>query len=70
VGKTLDDLDLHRQFDVEIVGLLDLSAPDGQPRVLFSSWLAGTTALEAGDAILVYGQEAKLEELERAVTQL
>jgi CIC family chloride channel protein len=69
VGKTLDDLDLPGQFDVQIVGLLDLSAPDGQPRVLFASWVAATTTLEAGDAILVYGQEAKLEELERAVTQ-
>jgi CIC family chloride channel protein len=70
VGKTLDDLNLHEQFEVQVVGLLDRSAGDEQPRVLFGSELTATTTLVAGDTILVYGQEEKLDALETATTQL
>jgi H+/Cl- antiporter ClcA len=70
VGKTLDDLNLHEQFEVQVVGLLDRSAGDEQPRVLFGSELAAATTLVAEDTILVYGQEEKLDALETAATQL
>jgi CIC family chloride channel protein len=70
VGKTLNDLNLHEQFEVQVVGLLDRSAEDEQPRVLFGSELDAGTTLEAGDTILVYGQEQKLAELEAAASQL
>jgi CIC family chloride channel protein len=70
VGKTLNDLNLHEQFGVQVVGLLDRSATDEEPRVLFGSELIATTTLVAEDTILVYGQEEKLDALEAAATQL
>jgi CIC family chloride channel protein len=70
VGKTLDDLDLHEQFDVQVVGLLDRSAGGEQPSVLFGSELPAATTLVAEDTIIVYGEENKLDALETAVTQL
>jgi CIC family chloride channel protein len=70
VGKTLDDLNLHDQFDVQVVGLLDRSVGDEQPNVLFGSELAAATTLVADDTILVYGQQEKLDALETAATRL
>ena len=70
VGKTLDDMDLHEQFDVQVVGLLDRSAGGEQPSVLFGSELTAATTLVAEDTILVYGEENKLDALETAATQL
>jgi CIC family chloride channel protein len=69
-GKTLDDLNLHEQFEVQVVGLLDFSAGDEQPKVLFGSELDASTTLVAGGTILVYGEEVELDALERAVAQL
>jgi CIC family chloride channel protein len=70
VGKTLEDLNLHEQFEVQVVGLLDRSAGDEQPRVLFGAELTAATTLVAEDKILVYGREEKLDALETATTQL
>jgi CIC family chloride channel protein len=68
-GKTLYDLDLHGRFDVQVVGLLDRSAGEDQPAAQFGSELDTSTVLVAGDMILVYGQEQKLEALAAAATQ-
>jgi CIC family chloride channel protein len=70
VGKTLSDLRLQEQFEVQVVGLLDRSAGDEQPSVLFGSELTAATTLVAEDTILVYGKEEKLDALEKGVTQL
>jgi CIC family chloride channel protein len=70
VGKTLDDLSLPEQFEVQVVGLLDRSAGDEQPSVLFGSELSAGATLVEEDTILVYGQEEKLDALETAATQL
>jgi hypothetical protein len=70
IGKTLDDLNLHEQFEVQVVGLLDRSAGDEQPSVLFGDALAVATTLVAGDTLLVYGQEENLDALGTAATQL
>ena len=70
VGKRLDDLNLHEQFEVQVVGLLDRSAGDEQPSVLLGSELTAATTLVAEDTILVYGQEEKLDALETTATQL
>jgi hypothetical protein len=70
IGKTLNDLRLPEQFEVEVVGLLDRSTGDEQPRVLFGSELDSATTLVAGDTILVYGQEEKLDTLKTVATQL
>ena len=69
-GRALDDLRLHEQFEVQVVGLLDRSASDEQPSVLFGSELDAGTILETEDTILVYGQEEKLGALEAAAAQL
>jgi len=69
-GKTLRDLNLHEQFDVQVVGLLDRSAGDEQPEVVFGSELDVGTVLVAEDTILIYGHEEKLEALETTTTQL
>jgi Trk K+ transport system NAD-binding subunit len=69
VGKTLEDLGLPEKFEVQVIGLLDRSAGDEQPSVLFGSELTAETALDAGDTILVYGQKEKLYALETAATQ-
>jgi hypothetical protein len=69
VGRTLDDLNLQEQYKVQVVGLLDRSAGDEQPNLLFGSGLTTSTTLEAGDTILVYGQEEKLDALETAAAQ-
>jgi CIC family chloride channel protein len=70
IGKTLNDLSLYEQFEVQVVGLLDRSAGDEQSKVLFGSELDAATTLVEGDTILVYGQEEKLDALEKAATQL
>jgi CIC family chloride channel protein len=70
VGKTLDDLKLHERFEVQVVGLLDRSAGEEQPSVLFDPELTTATTLVAEDTILVYGQEEKLEAMVAAETQL
>ncbi len=67
LGKTLDDLDLHEAFGVEVIGLLDRSVDDEQPRVLLGSALAASTTLVAGDTVLVYGEEEKLAALAAAM---
>lgn len=66
VGKKLKDLRLAEQFEVQVVGLLDRSASEEEPRVLFGSDLGPEITLDAEDTILVYGQEEELDALETA----
>jgi len=70
LGRTLDDLNLYEAFGVQVIGLLDRSADDEQPSVLFGSELAASTTLVAGDTVLVYGEEEKLDALATATSQL
>jgi CIC family chloride channel protein len=69
VGKKLKDLRLPERFEVQVVGLLDRSAGEEQPRVLFGSEQAAEATLDAEDTILVYGQEEKLDTLETTTTE-
>jgi hypothetical protein len=69
VGQTLDDLNLHEQFDAQVVGLLDRSAGDEQPRVRFGAKRIAGTTLVVGDTLLVYGHEKNLDALERAAME-
>jgi uncharacterized protein with PhoU and TrkA domain len=69
VGKTLRELKLHKQFGVQVVGLLDRSADEEQPSVRFGSDMDASTTLEAEDIILIYGQEEKLDALETSASQ-
>ena len=68
IGQTLAELQLHDQFDVQVVGLLDRSAGDDEPQVLFSDTY--TTPLAAGDVLVIYGRDEKLDVLETAVAGL
>ena len=70
VGKTLEEINLPEQFDVQVVGLLDRSAGDELPSVQFGSELEAGTTLVAEDTILVYGQEESLNALDTATTHL
>jgi CIC family chloride channel protein len=69
-GKTVSDLNLQEQFQVQVVGLLDRKAGEEQSSVLFGSELPTAKVLDAEDTILVYGQEEKLDALQTAATQL
>jgi len=55
---------------MEVVGLLDRSAGDEQPGVLFDSELTEATNLVEEDTILVYGQAQELDARKTTVTQL
>jgi len=70
VGRTLAELKLHEQFEVQVVGLLDRSAETDQPSVLFGSELSEETTLVVEDRILVYGQEKNLEAMEEAASEI
>lgn len=69
-GKTLGDLNLHEQFEVQVVSLLNRLAGDEQPKVLFSSALTTETALGEQDILVVYGRNENLDVLETAVAGL
>ncbi len=67
-GQTLNSLNLNEQFDVNVIGLLDRSAGDDEPMVLFSSTL--TKMLEENDVLVIYGRNKNLDELETAVANI
>ena len=69
-GKTLDDLDLYEQFEVQVVGLLDRSAGDEQPKRSIRFGAGRSNNSGRGGYDTGYGQEEKLDALETAVTQL
>ena len=69
VGKRLRELKLHKQFGVQVVGLLDRSAGEEQPSVRFGSEMDASATLGAEDIILIYGQEEKLDALETTASQ-
>jgi CIC family chloride channel protein len=68
VGQTLNNLNLNEQFEVNVIGLLDRSEGDEEPKVLFSSTL--TSTLEQDDVLVVYGRDQNLDALETAVANL
>jgi uncharacterized protein with PhoU and TrkA domain len=67
-GQTLNTLNLNEQFDVNVIGLLDRSEGDEEPKVLFSSTL--TRTLEQDDVLVIYGRDKNLDALETAVANL
>ncbi len=67
-GQTLIDLDFRRQFDLNVIGLLDHRGDDGRPHIRLGT--AATTLLEKGDVLVVLGMDEKLDALETAVAHL
>jgi hypothetical protein len=64
----LNSLKLNEQFDVTVIGLLDLSEGDEEPEVVFSSTL--TRTLEEGDVLVIYGRDKNLDALQAEVVAL
>jgi CIC family chloride channel protein len=67
-GQTLSILNLNERFEVNVIGLLDRSEGDEEPKVLFSSTL--TRTLEQDDVLVIYGRDENLDALETAVANL
>lgn len=61
-GRTLIDLDLRRDFDVNIIGLVDRGIGDDVPRVRLSA--EAGRPLNTGDILVVMGLEEALNALQ------
>ncbi len=61
-------LNIHDQFDVNVIGLLDRSEGDEEPEVLFSSTLTRTLAQD--DVLVIYGRDKNLDALATAIAGL
>jgi uncharacterized protein with PhoU and TrkA domain len=66
--QTLIDLDFRKQFDLNVIGLVERAAYDGRPRIRLGT--ASTTKLEAGDVLVVLGRDEQLTVLDAAVAEL
>jgi K+/H+ antiporter YhaU regulatory subunit KhtT len=64
-GKTLVELDIRKEYDVNVVGLLEKRGEDGLPHVRPNP--EPNLPLEQGDIIVVLGQDVKLEALTKAI---
>ncbi|MFO7684034.1 MAG: chloride channel protein [Chloroflexota bacterium] len=67
-GQTLVGLDFRKQFDLNVIGLLEYRGDDGHPHIRLAT--ASTTMLEEGDVLVVLGTDEKLDGLETAVSAL
>ncbi len=64
-GKTLIDLDFRKQFDLNVVGMVEHRDESGAPRVRLD--LSSTIPLEEGDVLVVLGRDENLQALEEFV---
>ena len=67
-NQTLVDLEFRKEFDLNVIGLLEYRGEDGHPHIRLAT--ASTTLLEEGDVLVVLGTDEKLDALETAVAQL
>ena len=67
-GQTLVGLDFRKQFDLNVIGLLEYRGNDGHPHIRLAT--ASTTLMEEGDVLVVLGTDEKLDALETAVAKL
>jgi chloride channel protein, CIC family len=67
VGKTLVDLDFRNRFDLNVIGLMERRDALGMPRIHLHAM--PETVLEAGDMLVVLGQDEKLDRLEQYVRE-
>ncbi|MBK8986449.1 MAG: chloride channel protein [Chloroflexi bacterium] len=66
--QTLIDLDFRKQFDLNVIGLVERGERDGRPRIRLGT--ASTTKLEADDVLVVLGRDEQLAVLDTAVAEL
>ena len=67
-GKTLIDLNFRQQFDLTVIGLVELGNNNMSSRIRLGT--ASTTPLESGDILVVLGREEKLDGLEERLKHL
>lgn len=67
-GHTLIDIDFRRRFDLNVIGLVEMSGPDGLPHTRLGT--ASSTLLEANDILVVLGRDEKLDALELALAEM
>ncbi len=61
-NQTLIDIDFRREFDLNVIGLVEQHSENGRPRMRLGT--ASSTTLEEGDTLVVLGRDEKLAELE------
>jgi hypothetical protein len=66
-NQTLIDLDFRKQFDLNVIGLVERGERDGRPRIRLGT--ASTTKLETGDVLVVLGRDEQLAVLDTAVAE-
>ncbi len=66
--RTLIELDFRRKFDLNVIGLVEMSGPDGLPHTRLGT--ASQTVLEADDILVVLGRDEKLDALDDALLEM
>jgi CIC family chloride channel protein len=66
-NHTLVDLDFRKQFDLNVIGLVEQQGEDGRPHIRLGS--AATVVLQQGDILVVLGSDENLDALETAVKE-
>jgi hypothetical protein len=67
-NQTLVDLDFRKQFDLNVIGLVEQQGEDGRPHIRLGS--AATVVLQQGDILVVLGSDENLDALETAVKEV
>lgn len=67
-GHTLIDLEFRKQFDLNVIGLMEQIGENRRLMVRLGS--ASSTVLTAGDILVVLGRDEKLVQLEETLTQI
>lgn len=61
-SQTLIEIDFRRQFDLNVIGLVEQRSDNGRPRMRLGT--ASSTILEEGDLLIVLGRDEKLATFE------
>lgn len=61
-SQTLIEIDFRRQFDLNVIGLVEQRSDNGRPRMRLGT--ASSTILEEGDLLIVLGRDEKLARFE------
>ena len=67
-GKTLIDLDFRKEFDLNVIGLVERRGEHGKTRLRLGT--ASSTVLESGDILVVLGRDERLEYLNKTLMAL
>lgn len=67
VNHTLIDLDLRKEFDVNVIGLVEKADEYGRPRIRLGT--ASAIVLDDGDILVVLGRDDNLDTIEAFIRQ-